>query len=67
MTSSPNTLKPCPFCGGDMIGIFDDSNMRLDRIPKYKWVQCFYEGCETRGPACENEEEAIQKWNTRAE
>ena len=49
-----NRLKPCPYCGNEPL---------LDRV--FKQVSCPY--CLIRTPWCESLEDAIERWNTRAE
>jgi len=47
------TLKPCPFCGGEAY---------WDTMPE-KWVVCKICGAETR--LCQSKDEAIEAWNKR--
>lgn len=58
-------LKPCPFCGGE-----------AEMQPwKYNWkldgfiydIVCLHCGCSFKASYCETKEEAIAKWNARAE
>jgi len=48
-------LKPCPFCGGDQIGVdrFDGS------------YNCDCLDCGAEGPICKSEKIAANRWNTR--
>jgi Lar family restriction alleviation protein len=51
-------LKPCPFCGekrDNFIYPYTDSILY--------WIKC--DQCDTEGPVADNEEDAINKWNTR--
>jgi Lar family restriction alleviation protein len=51
-------LKPCPFCGEkreSFIYPYTDSTLY--------WIKC--DQCDTEGPVARNEEDAINKWNTR--
>ncbi len=69
--TNPNTLKPCPFCGGK--GERNLINKWLDIVgytpgSKYVfWVQCSTRSCLVKGPVGNTPEQANQKWNTRAE
>ena len=47
-------LKPCPFCGGTDLRVYDRG---------YSWVEC--RPCEAEGPAADSRESAIAKWNER--
>lgn len=49
-------LKPCPFCGGN--------NVELVNGDISFWINCV--DCFTEGPLAEIEEQAKDKWNTRA-
>ena len=56
-----NELKKCPFCGED------NPIMQVDK-EEYSltyYVQCWYCGCRTDDYP--TEEEAIERWNRRAE
>ena len=49
-------LKPCPFCGGEAyIDVYDDK----------LYVRCH--GCESMTALYDDNQEAIDAWNTRAE
>ena len=52
-------LKPCPFCGGKA------SIMRYSYITKEHY--CFCTSCKVRMPNSLTREEAIERWNRRAE
>lgn len=47
-------LKPCPFCGGNKVEIFD-----------MRYVAC--KTCLASSRYCSNSEEAVAAWNRRAE
>jgi Lar family restriction alleviation protein len=56
-----NELKPCPFCGED------NPIMQVDK-EEYSLtycVQCWH--CDCRTDDYPNEEEAIERWNRRAD
>lgn len=54
-------LKPCPFCPPE------ESNPALITPEAYMaYVKCLNCGCMS-GHVCATEEEAIERWNTRAE
>lgn len=57
-------LKPCPFCGGE-------AKMYRGSIwnSKVRWISCENDGCKIQPetPAYDNEDEAIEAWNIRAE
>lgn len=56
-------LQPCPFCGGEGKVIRIPGN-----FPKHYVVVCWNEDCEASvGNYSENKEEAIAKWNRRAD
>ena len=48
-------LKPCPFCGSELI--------LIERTYGGTWVCC--EGCYTETKLYNTEEEAIEAWNRR--
>lgn len=50
-------LKPCPVCGGTIIGFWEDK--------VFTHVVCGV--CNTTGPMGDNDEEAAKAWNTREE
>ena len=50
-------LKPCPFCGGNILSVFWEIDMCR--------IRC--KNCSTRGPWEFNEELAVEAWNRRAE
>jgi len=55
-------LKPCPFCGGVAVIIFDNT---LRHKGKVDWfVKC--RECETQGPVVRSKKAAIAAWNKRA-
>ena len=47
-------LKPCPFCGGEAVGM-------CGGVQQY--VRCYC--CNTEGPTCDTKQEAIEAWNRR--
>ena len=56
-----NELKPCPFCGGDVI-MCDNTNIS-NKVPVY-WVDC--PNCtEFDTPCFVTEKEVLENWNTR--
>ena len=59
-----NELKPCPFCGGDDIKLYNSPVYTgLDRDA---WsVRC--RDCDSRISVYDTKAEAIEKWNTRPE
>ena len=52
-------LKPCPFCGGRAIMVYL-------QYSGYRYVRCEGECCE-QSMTYETTEEAIYKWNRRAD
>ena len=48
-------LKPCPFCGGEVLGVFVNRNGF--------YVVCY--GCNTCGPEKPLQVEAEEAWNRR--
>ena len=54
---SSDTLRPCPFCGGDDVGVFPGMH-EFD-------VMCFDNDCFARGPGLPTREQAIAAWNRR--
>ena len=50
-------LKPCPFCGGDILTVWWESDMCR--------IRC--KNCNTKGPWKVTEEKAIEAWNRRTE
>lgn len=51
-------LKPCPFCGGKAAAFEPVSG---------EWVHVLCPSCGTESDYYDDEEEAIEAWNTRAE
>ena len=51
-------LKPCPFCGSSKLKI----ELPCAETP---FILCM--NCDTYGPTAESDEEAINRWNTRAD
>ena len=49
-------LKPCPFCGGEVIG-------ERQINPDYNYLVCFKCGCCTK--VCKTNKEAVEAWNRR--
>ena len=60
-------LKPCPFCGGDHVRqLVDGTRPQMpDRHVESFWVEC--SNCDTEGPVCDTEVEAVERWNERHE
>ena len=59
-------LKPCPFCGPlfiDKLSVEYDDDDGI--TPTIVVVACM--NCGTCGPAAYSEEDAANKWNTRAQ
>ena len=53
-------LKPCPFCGGVV--------ERYNAMPGYVGGHGFYcRNCDSQFDIGDSDEDAMQKWNTRAE
>ncbi len=48
-------LKPCPFCGGTIVGVFDDKGLSA--------VICGI--CRGQGPSEVLDDEAIEGWDKR--
>lgn len=72
-----NELKPCPFCGGDMlfVGTIAEVEMQDEDHPDYYYnnnhymvvCDCTEGGCGVScGHSYETAEEAIEAWNRRA-
>jgi len=53
-------VKPCPFCGGEAT-----MDYRFEDDPSGFVVYCTK--CGVHGYYCEDADEAVAKWNTRAE
>ena len=47
---------PCPFCGG--------TNTLIATSGIVQAIYCIT--CESTGPQCESEEDAVREWNTRS-
>jgi Lar family restriction alleviation protein len=48
-------LKPCPFCGCD--------DVYVSFLPP--GVSAYCSKCKIGGPICDNQQDAIDEWNTR--
>jgi Lar family restriction alleviation protein len=59
-------LKPCPFCGGDILTIASQPN-HSDPLMDVYWffVQCQNKTCMTEGPVDLGRSGAVEKWNER--
>ena len=61
-------LNPCPFCGEDVIGIYNSFGDN-----EFEGFHCYCHGCYARGPdfaSCESslkelQQTAIEAWNKR--
>lgn len=66
LVPSPETLKPCPFCGSDQApNACEDFDRQTS--PMGWRVSCWKDdgGCEASGPWAETEDEAERLWNER--
>ena len=54
-------LELCPFCGGEATLVEDIYNDQL-----YNYVICSNDDCNANTGRCDTEDEAITKWNKRA-
>ena len=60
-----NELKPCPFCGDELVKVkFDDEGY----LPYLNEGNCFIEcqNCNAKSGYYHREEDAIAAWNKRA-
>lgn len=62
-------LLACPFCGSDPEPNFDAYDLSNNKSIRFFHVACSNEhpdiNCGVIGPVCENERDAIDRWNTR--
>lgn len=56
MTTEPNTLKPCPFCG-------DEAELREGNIGEH--IECTRCGAKTRHSLYRETNTPTKRWNTR--
>lgn len=56
-------LKPCPFCEGKTVSIYDYQNYYT--LPYHWRVKC--DKCGAEGPIADSKEEAIDAWNKRSD
>lgn len=63
VTTMPNELKPCPFCGG--IPRIIENKLNLNKI--LYGVYCVDEHHEVSVGYFDSEEEATEAWNRRAD
>ena len=54
-------LKPCPFCGSDT-GLYIESDQ--DGYMMFYYGHCM--NCDTKGPALQTRQQAIDAWNKRS-
>ena len=59
MEGMAETVDPCPFCGGETLGIIGAS-----RNPALCRVECLE--CGTLGPRTDSPSAAVAKWNERS-
>lgn len=58
-------LKPCPFCGSDNVMV-DETFVDAQNDPYMEYeVICF--DCENRTKPCDTAQDAIARWNRRAD
>ena len=63
------TRRPCPFCGGKLIGIGwgeEKARRRDGSIEGKEWCSVICRGCSARGPSCWSEDDAWNGWNARS-
>lgn len=56
-------LKPCPFCGSDNVGFYEDE-VQTSEETTTGFIWCH--GCDFSSDSFYNEEIAAEKWNRRA-
>lgn len=59
MESVKLELKPCPFCGSELVTIEPIEHFGKNRFAAYCSL------CEAKGPACVNKSNAEILWNAR--
>lgn len=57
-------LKPCPFCGSDILEMDKAQNPYSNFDDHFWFVTCYQ--CPCQGVEAKTKEEAIKAWNTRA-
>jgi hypothetical protein len=63
-TAQPvSKLSPCPFDNGSSVDVFRGWN-DVEPDKRTFYVMCRH--CESRGPWCDTEEQAVAQWNGRA-
>lgn len=55
---SERNFSSCPFCGRNSVVALESADLL--------YATCVNGKCQATGPACNTEDEAIQKWNDRA-
>jgi hypothetical protein len=65
-------LKSCPFCKSDVVVLLPPPRHFCNESQnrEFEGNLTFYahcDGCGCDGPVCDNEADAIEKWNTRAD
>ncbi len=52
-------LMPCVFCANDAVELWTETDGNLAVTDA--WVECG--NCHAKGPPCDTEEQAVEKWN----